>query len=205
MADSSNGPSLEQYPGYFPAAKPPFWSRLKVGLAAGVFGLVVGASGSGTSEDVRPAAASTPDAVSSASVEQAVDEATEELQDEIQERDDLLDKQEQVVEQKTDKVKAVRRTLVSARKEAKASLAKAVAQALSKERARVAALAPPAPAPTPAPAPKAPAPAASTGTDPRFSYCYEANDAGYGEYVRGKDPEYDWYRDNDNDGIVCEF
>jgi hypothetical protein len=41
-------------------------------------------------------------------------------------------------------------------------------------------------------------------TDPRFSYCYEANDAGYGPYVSGVDPEYDWYRDADNDGVVCE-
>jgi micrococcal nuclease len=45
----------------------------------------------------------------------------------------------------------------------------------------------------------------SAGTDPRFSYCYEANDAGYGNYVRGVDPEYDWYDDADRDGRVCEF
>ena len=43
------------------------------------------------------------------------------------------------------------------------------------------------------------------GADPRFDYCYEANDAGYGNYVRGRDEEYDWYDDADNDGIVCEF
>lgn len=42
-------------------------------------------------------------------------------------------------------------------------------------------------------------------TDPQFSYCYEANDAGYGNYVRGVDPEYDWYDDRDGDGSVCEF
>jgi hypothetical protein len=28
--------------------------------------------------------------------------------------------------------------------------------------------------------------------------------AGYGNYVKGVDPEYDWYRDADGDGIVCE-
>jgi hypothetical protein len=44
-----------------------------------------------------------------------------------------------------------------------------------------------------------------TGTDPRFSYCYEANDAGYGNYRQGVDPEYDWYDDADGDGSVCEF
>jgi len=56
------------------------------------------------------------------------------------------------------------------------------------------------------PAPK-PTPTASTPTndlDPRFDTCGEANDAGYGPYVSGKDPEYDWYRDRDHDGIVCE-
>ncbi len=49
-----------------------------------------------------------------------------------------------------------------------------------------------------------PPPAAGGGTDPRFAYCYEANDAGYGPYYRGQDPEYDWYDDADSDGIVCE-
>jgi hypothetical protein len=43
-----------------------------------------------------------------------------------------------------------------------------------------------------------------SGTDPRFDYCYQAKDAGYGPYYQGKDPEYDWYTDGDNDGIACE-
>jgi hypothetical protein len=42
------------------------------------------------------------------------------------------------------------------------------------------------------------------GTDPRYSTCAKANDAGYGPYVRGKDLEYAWYRDRDSDGVVCE-
>ncbi|MEP9363417.1 DUF1524 domain-containing protein [Nocardioides sp. CN2-186] len=42
------------------------------------------------------------------------------------------------------------------------------------------------------------------GTDPRFSYCYQAIAAGYGPYYRGRDPEYAWYEDADHDGIVCE-
>ena len=42
------------------------------------------------------------------------------------------------------------------------------------------------------------------GTDPRFDTCGDANDAGYGDYQRGRDPEYDWYRDSDSDGKVCE-
>jgi hypothetical protein len=45
---------------------------------------------------------------------------------------------------------------------------------------------------------------AADGTDPRFSSCAKATDAGYGPYVAGSDPEYDWYRDGDNDGTVCE-
>lgn len=42
------------------------------------------------------------------------------------------------------------------------------------------------------------------GLDPRFPYCTDAKAAGYGPYYEGTDPEYDWYRDADNDGIVCE-
>jgi hypothetical protein len=40
--------------------------------------------------------------------------------------------------------------------------------------------------------------------DPRFDYCYQTNAAGYGPYVRGRDPEYSWYTDADHDGVVCE-
>lgn len=42
------------------------------------------------------------------------------------------------------------------------------------------------------------------GLDPRFDYCYQAKDAGYGPYYKGYDPEYDWYTDADSDGVVCE-
>ncbi|MGB8650825.1 MAG: DUF1524 domain-containing protein [Mycobacteriales bacterium] len=55
---------------------------------------------------------------------------------------------------------------------------------------------------TPAPAAVTPAPAAHQ--DPRFSSCRQARAAGYGPYVRGRDPEYAWYRDGDGDGTVCE-
>ncbi len=41
-------------------------------------------------------------------------------------------------------------------------------------------------------------------TDVRYPTCAAANRAGLGPYVRGADPEYDWYRDRDGDGIVCE-
>jgi hypothetical protein len=44
----------------------------------------------------------------------------------------------------------------------------------------------------------------TSGNDPRFGYCYQAVAAGYGPYVRGRDPEYSWYTDGDGDGRVCE-
>ncbi len=44
----------------------------------------------------------------------------------------------------------------------------------------------------------------NAGTDPRFAYCYLAQDRGYGPYQQGRDPEYAWYTDTDQDGIVCE-
>ncbi|GAA3138576.1 hypothetical protein GCM10010466_31900 [Planomonospora alba] len=40
--------------------------------------------------------------------------------------------------------------------------------------------------------------------DPRFPTCRAAIAAGFGPYRRGIHPEYDWYRDADRDGIVCE-
>ncbi|MFY0407181.1 excalibur calcium-binding domain-containing protein [Solicola sp. PLA-1-18] len=45
----------------------------------------------------------------------------------------------------------------------------------------------------------------TSGTDPRFDTCGDANAAGYGNYVDGRDPEYDWYQDRDGDGVACEF
>lgn len=38
----------------------------------------------------------------------------------------------------------------------------------------------------------------------RYSTCAEAKAHGGGPYRRGRDPEYSWYRDADDDGIVCE-
>ncbi len=45
---------------------------------------------------------------------------------------------------------------------------------------------------------------ARTDLDPRFSFCYEAISNGYGDYIYGVNPEYEWYEDRDRDGIVCE-
>jgi hypothetical protein len=57
------------------------------------------------------------------------------------------------------------------------------------------------PRPKPKPTTARPKP---PSTDPRFSTCRAANDAGFGPYTQGVDPEYAWYQDRDNDGRVCE-
>ena len=64
----------------------------------------------------------------------------------------------------------------------------------------------PAPAPVqPAVVPPAPvAPVEAAGTDPQFPNCKQAIAAGYGNYIQGVNPEYNWYRDGDGDGINCE-
>ena len=48
------------------------------------------------------------------------------------------------------------------------------------------------------------APPPATRTHPRFSYCYQAVAAGYGPYLRGRDPVYPWYTDRDADGRAYE-
>ncbi|MFK5689206.1 thermonuclease family protein [Ornithinimicrobium sp. LYQ92] len=55
-----------------------------------------------------------------------------------------------------------------------------------------------------APQPVTPEPPVDAGTDPQFGTCKEAIANGYGPYVAGVNPEYDWYRDADSDGVVCE-
>ena len=66
-----------------------------------------------------------------------------------------------------------------------------------------AATTPPTAAPVTTAAP-APPPPTAPATDPRFGTCKEAKAHGYGPYVRGRDPEYSWYRDGDGDGVTCE-
>jgi micrococcal nuclease len=48
-----------------------------------------------------------------------------------------------------------------------------------------------------------PATAASASTPGRFGTCAEAKPHAYGPYSR-IDPEYQWYRDQDGDGVTCE-
>ncbi|PZM88760.1 MAG: hypothetical protein DIU79_16385 [Actinobacteria bacterium] len=68
--------------------------------------------------------------------------------------------------------------------------------------------------PSPAPATAKPSPTRTTTEakpkpsaprlDPRFGTCKEVKAHGYGPYIKGVDPEYEWYRDRDGDGVVCE-
>jgi len=40
--------------------------------------------------------------------------------------------------------------------------------------------------------------------EPNYGTCKNAKANGYGPYLRGVDPEYNFYRDGDSDGMVCE-
>ena len=212
MSEPFSGPSLDQYPGYFPAAKPPFWSRRKVAISAGLLGIFLGfsAGGAGTADAEQPSAAKTA-ASASIDVQGKVDEAVAQARSDAQ--DDLDERVEQVMAKMKDKLQKQRvaadTRLARAESAALAAQREAVAQAVAKTRAeartdtaaaianaRTAALA------------QAPAPAqvggSGGGTDPNFDYCYQANAAGYGPYFEGQDPEYQWYDDADHDGEVCE-
>lgn len=192
-----NGPTLDQYPGYYPAGSKPFWSRAKVGVVAGVAGLLIGLAGTtGSDAEVPPEASS---ATEIADLQTELDEAlaaNEHLSDEL-----TSDRAEAATAAsdasrvaKRAQKKAVHAAIARTRRAEQKKAAAAVAAA--KREAAAASV------PTSAVAPLA-APASST--DPQYSYCYEANDAGFGPYYQGQDPEYDWYDDADGDGAVCEY
>lgn len=204
MSNATSEPSLDDYPGYFPVSKPPFWTRTKVGVAATIVGVVLGSSAaSGSAEPPAPrtdisASQVSPDEVDQA-VEAAVEEATEDLEDQLLDKNgELTTQQAKLVQQKRDAAQALKQ----AKNQAVAAQRRAVTAAVNRTRAQVRANMAAA-APAPAPQPQLPV-APGGGTDPQFSYCYEANDAGYGPYFQGQDPEYAWYDDADGDGVVCE-
>lgn len=53
-------------------------------------------------------------------------------------------------------------------------------------------------------APSSSTTAVQVATDPKFATCTAAISAGYGPYTRGEDPEYAFYKDTNNDGVVCD-
>lgn len=194
-------PSLQQYPGYFPAAKPPFWTRTKVGLGGAIVGLVIGVSaGASAAGPATPPKADLP-----SRVEQApATDATAAIETAVgQVRSEMADKLAGVREDARTRLAEVNKRAASSRQ---AAVARAVAQTRAQDRAQTAKAIAQVKAQyaAPQPAPAVPAAPAAPATDPRFSYCYEANDHGYGPYFQGRDPEYAWYDDADGDGEVCE-
>ncbi|MDH6533257.1 hypothetical protein M2119_001494 [Aurantimicrobium minutum] len=57
---------------------------------------------------------------------------------------------------------------------------------------------------TGAPSAEEPVPPSDGVLDPNYGTCSIAQANGAGPYRQGVDPEYDWYRDRDKDGVVCE-
>lgn len=179
----------------------PFWSRTKVGVAAGVVGLMIGMSGSGSEAEqgqqkdgsVSALRADLADVLEQKS---ALEEDLRAVESDLGEAESGTDEALKELRQqaKVAQRQAVKAAVAKVRKEEQRKAAAAIEAARSQAQAAA--------APS-----SAPVPLASTGgaTDPRYSYCYEANDAGYGPYVRGKDPEYAWYDDRDGDGVVCEY
>lgn len=205
MSDTSGLPPVDEYPGYF-ANKPPFLKRKTVqvvgtGLAGVLLGAVMG--GSGTASNASVSNGIPEYEVQSriaAAVERQLDDAVNDAVDESQNAaaEDL--------EQTKAELQSVRQALVDAKNEvrntkkaAQRAQRKAVAAAVAKTEERLERQG------TSEPRSFAGSAGSASATDPRFTYCYEANDAGYGNYQSGVDPEYDWYDDADNDGWVCEF
>ena len=188
------------------SAGKPFWSRAKVGIAAGIVGLSIGAAGAGEDTEAIAAADSARSNLSAAtkSLTAAQDEKSELESRLVDAQGEIESAVSQAQEQAAEEVAEAEEAALAAQDEA---VRKAVAKVRSEEQRKreqaVAAAVAAAQASAPTSTPQQ---FASTGggTDPQFSYCYEANDAGYGPYVRGQDPEYDWYDDRDGDGVVCE-
>jgi len=198
---------LSDYPGYFPPRKPPFWSRPKVGVAAGIVGIILGSAFAAGGEAEAPAQAA-PRVVedSTSAIAEAVEDATDELSDELAEADATHAKElsDELAEADATHAKELRIAGKQAAKHeraaVKAAVTKAVAAAVAKTRAEEQAKAAESQIQT-----LTSTPPSGGRTDPHYGTCGEANDNGFGSYVRGQDPEYEWYDDRDNDGVVCEF
>jgi len=176
----------------------PFWTRRKTAVAALASGLFLGyAAADGGSDE---SAASAP-SVQPAEVSSSTDD-TDGLQQQIEELQAQLEQAsaDAAAERQAAVEEAVKQAVKEARKDERAKAAASIeaAEAAAAEASRAAAASKPRGFAGTGEA------AASSATDPRFGTCTEAIGHGYGPYVEGKDPEYDWYIDRDGDGRVCE-
>ena len=200
--DQQSLPPVEQYPGYF-IDKPPFFRRRRVQVAgAGFAGLLLGAMMGGGSGSATTAAAGITETQAQTRIDAAVDDAVQDAVDDAVESEQaaadskLADAAAELEDAKRQLNQArgeVRRVKRAARVSQRRAVAAAVARTKSQLRQQTVAA--------------QPRTLVSSGgaTDPQYDWCYEANDAGFGNYQRGVDPEYDWYDDTDGDGRVCEF
>ncbi len=204
-------------PGYpIPPQRPATSGKLTVALIAGAVGMIGGlfvggvvglVAADGFETTAVQAGTSSP---SQAELdEQIAEQVDEQVAEQVDQLDEVVEEETQQAvrdvtqdlrsqfkaklktqeKRATQSMSQLRRQLTAARE---AAVKKAVALARSDERAKASVQ-----------SFASTAPAASGGTDPRFSYCYEAVAAGYGPYSRG-DVEYGWYQDADGDGTVCE-
>lgn len=204
MSEPSSSP-LQQYRGYYPA-KVAVWKRKWLQIAgASVLAFMVGL-GAGGGDAQAEATTPTDTARDSKAVKRAEAELKQ-AEDQLGVAEATEDRlRSQLETAQTNQGKAVANVRAQARAAQRAAVTRAVAKAKAEQKRVVAAAVAKAKAEAAASQPSPPETSASSGggTDPQFSYCYEANDAGYGDYQQGVDPEYDWYDDNDNDGFVCE-
>jgi Skp family chaperone for outer membrane proteins len=210
---SGTRPSLEGYPGWSPAKEPVHRRRwvqvLTVGMVTFLLGMGVGGASTASPEKhPSPAAAKVTitQADVDAAVDQAVDQAVGEAVDKAVAKEQRAARRDVAavrssMQKRIDGAQARARTQLSnlraqMTRQKNQAVASAVARTRQQVRSQMVASAPSTTSTAPS--------GGGGGTDPRFSYCYEANDAGYGPYYQGTDPEYGWYDDADNDGIVCE-
>jgi hypothetical protein len=182
-------------------ARKPFWTRTKVGVAGVMVGLVAGVVATGgEATDDTPAASMLTAVQAKDKVEAAVATATSELTARLVESEagahqvqadlDKL-KSESATAERTAIAQAVREAVAKVRKEERKKAASEVAAAEAAAAAE-------------APAHSLADASPSGALDPQFGTCTEAVGHGYGPYVEGEDPEYEWYDDRDRDGRVCE-
>jgi len=177
-------PEIENYPGFVTEAKAKrsrWLGKTSIGVASGLAGLVIGLASAGDTEAAKDEAKAEANKAAQAKIALIRDQTDERVDEAKQEA--LANEQEAIDEAVTaavDEEKARRSKLIK----------QAVAEAVKETKADLKTSAEPK--------------TLVSQTDPRFDTCGAANAAGYGNYRRGSDPEYEWYDDRDNDGVVCE-